>query len=176
MRHHRTTASTSDFTRSRARPRDAFDSVRFRSIPFDPFESIRSDRRARPRPRRRGPLTRYDPPPSRLDAPCQRIHAHTNAPAPFSRRHRRRARPAARSPRVPAFARARPRGVENAFFFFISCGFSFRDASTRRGRETSPRDIPIESNSQRFRSVRFRSTSVSVVGWIVSRADEGGRG
>ena len=39
MRHHRTTASTSDFTRSRARPRDAFDSVRFRSIPFDPFES-----------------------------------------------------------------------------------------------------------------------------------------
>ena len=46
MRHHRTTASTSDFTRSRARPRDAFDSVRFRSIPFDPFdpfESTRSD-------------------------------------------------------------------------------------------------------------------------------------
>ena len=99
MRHHRTKASTSDFTRSRARPRDAFDSVRFRSIPFDPFESIRSDRRARPRRRRRGPLTRYDPPPSRLDAPCQRIHAHTNAPAPFSRRHRRRARPA--GPREP---------------------------------------------------------------------------
>ena len=79
-------------------------------------------------------------------------------------------------PRASPRSRERPRGVENAFFVFISCGFSFRDASTRRGRETSPRDIPIESNSQRFRSVRFRSTSVSVVGWIVSRADEGGRG
>lgn len=78
------------------------------------------------------------------------------------------------SPRVPAFARARRRGVENAFFFFISCVFSRRVASTRRGRETSPRDIPIESNSLRFRSVRFRSTSVSVVGWIVSRADDWG--
>ena len=38
MRHHRTKASTSDFTRSRARPRDAFDSVRFRSIRSNRFD------------------------------------------------------------------------------------------------------------------------------------------
>ena len=63
------------------------------------------------------------------------------------------------SPRVPAFARARRRGVDNAFFFFISCVFSRRVASTRRGRETSPRDIPIESN---FSEVSFGEVSVDV--------------
>ena len=146
MRHHRTKASTSDFTRSRARPRDAFDSVRFRSIPFDPFESIRSDRRARPRRRRRGPLTRYDPPPSRLDAPCQRIHAHTNAPAPFSRRHRRRARPAARSPRVPASA---PRRALNPHLIPIT---------TARVRASTPHSTRAKATARTPRANARAST------------------
>lgn len=103
MIHHRTTAPTSDAAASRERPLGAFDSIRFRSIPFDSVRSVRVGRRARPRPRprRRGPLTRVDPQPSRLDARCQRTHAHTTSRAPFSHRHRRRAFPAARSARAP---------------------------------------------------------------------------
>ena len=111
MIHHRTTAPTSDAAASRERPLGAFDSIRFHSIPFDSVRSVRVGRRARPRPRprRRGPLTRVDPQPSRLDARCQRTHAHTTSRAPFSHRHRRRAFPAARSARAFAPAPRRPK-------------------------------------------------------------------